>query len=641
MGQITTSRFRALLLSLVAISLFTSLLTSLPNALADGALGTPTDAGASSGAGGGAGGGGGAAASFTITYNGNGNTGGSVPAPTVGSGSVTLATNSGLLFKSSNDFSGWNTQADGLGTGYAAGLSSFNLSTNLTLYAKWIPRTDFFTITYDANGSTGGAVPPLKIGTGVVTLDTNTGLLEKTNSTFIGWNTQANGLGTDFAAGLTSYNLNANITLYAKWSPKIEIFTITYDANGSTGGAVPSPMFGNGSVTLAVNSGLLVKTGSGFIGWNTQPDGLGVDYSIGYASYNLNADVTLYAKWLHKIISKYTITYSGIGKTGGSVPSPTVGFGLVTLRGNSGLLVKAGSIFAGWSTHANGSSPNYPPSYPNYMLSFNTILYAKWIPKIVSFTITYNGNGKTGGSVPAPTVGAGSVTLRMNTGLLVKSGATFDGWSTQTNGTSGNFAVGFHPYSLTTNTILYAKWLPIPCALGGICTVGDTGPGGGKVFYVSQSAFTSGGSVCATSCHYLEAAPSGWSGSTVDPAAGWSNNINSGNSVTGTSTTIGAGLVNSILILIQGNTFNTAASKARAYSGGGKTDWYLPTIDELEIMLANQGIIGGIIVNAYYWSSSQFSSGDGWELNFEPTSSSYPFWTYKAAQNRIRPVRAF
>ena len=50
------------------------------------------------------------------------------------------------------------------------------------------------------------------------------------------------------------------------------------------------------------------------------------------------------------------------------------------------------------------------------------------------------------------------------------------------------------------------------CANGGVCALGDTGPGGGKVFYVTSSAFASTGSDCGSSCYFLEAAASDVSG---------------------------------------------------------------------------------------------------------------------------------
>jgi len=53
------------------------------------------------------------------------------------------------------------------------------------------------------------------------------------------------------------------------------------------------------------------------------------------------------------------------------------------------------------------------------------------------------------------------------------------------------------------------------------CQVGDTGPGGGIVFYVASTAFTATGTTCNTNCHYLEAAPNTWNGGSTDPMNVW------------------------------------------------------------------------------------------------------------------------
>jgi hypothetical protein len=83
-----------------------------------------------------------------------------------------------------------------------------------------------------------------------------------------------------------------------------QTLTITYSGNGNTSGTAPSNQTGSGTVTLASNTGTLVKTGSYFNGWNTAADGTGTAYAVG-ASYTLSASVTLYAKWV--IITLTTI----------------------------------------------------------------------------------------------------------------------------------------------------------------------------------------------------------------------------------------------------------------------------------------------------------------------------------------------
>jgi hypothetical protein len=75
---------------------------------------------------------------------------------------------------------------------------------------------------------------------------------------------------------------------------------VTYDGNGNTGGSVPvdpTPYEEGQAVTILGNPGNLVKTGSGFIGWNTQADGSGITYTQSQIFTMGPANVTLYAGW--------------------------------------------------------------------------------------------------------------------------------------------------------------------------------------------------------------------------------------------------------------------------------------------------------------------------------------------------------
>ena len=86
------------------------------------------------------------APTFSVTYNGNGSTGGSVPTDdnsyTCGDDATVLGV--GTLVKAGYSFNGWNTEANGSGTPYAAGATISDLSANVTLYAQWtqeVPST--------------------------------------------------------------------------------------------------------------------------------------------------------------------------------------------------------------------------------------------------------------------------------------------------------------------------------------------------------------------------------------------------------------------------------------------------------------------------------------------------------------------
>lgn len=172
------------------------------------------------------------ALSFAISYDGNGKTGGSVPANTTVNAfaSTSLATNSGTLARTNYTFSGWNTAADGGGTSYAAGATGVYVNKDTTLYAQWNS-----TITYNANGSTGTApAAVVTTGSATSTFNLNSGSgLTKTNLTFTGWNTAADGSGTNYAGG-SSYASTGSVTFYAIFKP-----TISYNANGANTGTVP------------------------------------------------------------------------------------------------------------------------------------------------------------------------------------------------------------------------------------------------------------------------------------------------------------------------------------------------------------------------------------------------------------------
>ena len=90
---------------------------------------------------------------YSVMYDGNGHTGGTAPATQTAdyNTSVTLAT-AGTLVKSGSSFTGWNTQADGLGTHYAAGGGFTIPASNTTLYAEWSAATYTITVTQTANG---------------------------------------------------------------------------------------------------------------------------------------------------------------------------------------------------------------------------------------------------------------------------------------------------------------------------------------------------------------------------------------------------------------------------------------------------------------------------------------------------------
>jgi uncharacterized repeat protein (TIGR02543 family) len=230
---------------------------------------------------------------YVVTYDANSATSGSVPSNSTVSlagGTLTLASNTGTLARTNYTFNGWNTAANGSGTSYAVGATTFSPSGDTTLYAQWDS-----TITYNGNGQTSliGTVPAATTakGSSNTTLAAPTTLL-RTNYIFDGWNTAADGTGTPYTSGLTTYTSTGSRTLYAQWKA-----VITFDGNTNSGGTAPAIVNAiTSTITLPSNTGSLVKTGYSFAGWNTVANGTGTTYAAG-DSFPITGTATLYANW--------------------------------------------------------------------------------------------------------------------------------------------------------------------------------------------------------------------------------------------------------------------------------------------------------------------------------------------------------
>ncbi len=92
------------------------------------------------------------------------------------------------------------------------------------------------------------------------------------------------------------------------------LYTISYNANGGSNAPGDQSKIENKSISLS--SSKPTRTGYTFVNWNTKKDGSGTTYKAG-ASYNGNANLTLYAQWrINKV-------YIKLDANGGSVRSST------------------------------------------------------------------------------------------------------------------------------------------------------------------------------------------------------------------------------------------------------------------------------------------------------------------------------
>jgi hypothetical protein len=111
-------------------------------------------------------------------------------------------------------------------------------------------------------------------------------------------------------------------------------------------------------------------------------------------------------------------------------------------------------------------------------------------------------------------------------------------------------------------------------------------------------------------------------------------------SVPGIGTALGTGTANTNAIIAQnGAGITYAAGLARAYTSDGYSDWYLPSLDELNKLYLNRVAIGSFAtVYPNYWSSSEYDAGFAWYQRF---SDGNQYVIDKANTYRVRAVRAF
>lgn len=155
------------------------------------------------------------------------------------------------------------------------------------------PEVVTYSVNYAGNGSTGGTVPTDAVTYAndvIVTVLGNTGNLVKTGYTFAGWNTKADGTGTDYAANATFAMGSANVSLYAKWTV---VYNTTYE-NLQTGSEDTNPStYTVADLPIALVSG--TNDAWAFVGWYDNSSFAGApvtEFPLG-----TTGNKTLYAKW--------------------------------------------------------------------------------------------------------------------------------------------------------------------------------------------------------------------------------------------------------------------------------------------------------------------------------------------------------
>lgn len=412
---------------------------------------------------------------YTITYA-PGATSGVSGLPSAGSAThgSNYTVSSTTPTRSGYKFDGWTSSAGG---SVAAGGTISNVTSNITLTAKWLAQ---YTVSYNGNGHNSGTAPA------TVTVDSGGSTtaaanpFTKTGSTFTGWNTAANGSGTSYAPGANISNITSNIILYAQWKGDP---TITFNANKPTGAGSANVAGTPSNTTVTYNTAYTLPTtmptvkGYTFAGWNTAANGTGTAYAAGATTSAITANTTFYAQWTEK--TGYSVSfYDAFGATGDGTQVGTTQSGKkwtdnITLPTSPS---KTGYNFAGWfltkDANGNGSAGQMSSAmavrdiWALQSIADTTTsvkLYAKWTEKDrVQVILNLNGTGASyNGSTSnftSPSLLNGSSWSIPNYANPTRVGYNFKGWADSASATSGSYNAGHTFTNLTASKTVYAVW---------------------------------------------------------------------------------------------------------------------------------------------------------------------------------------
>ena len=385
-------------------------------------------------------------------------------------------------------FDGWYTAPNG-GNKY-----DFNtpLTNNVTVYAHWIGNG--YTVRFTGNGATGGNTPDQAFQYNIGQNLHRNGFT-RDGYTFTGWkradNQQAYGDG-QWVNNLTTQP-NGIVTMVAQWSANEA--HIRYNPNppaGKTAGGNGTPNWdGHTGDTPAIGGNGWTIDGYTFAGWTTSPDGSGTKYAPG-ASWTANGTLTLYAQWTP---GEAGLTYDGNGATGGKTdPQNGVTDQKVNVRQNG--FTRDGYTFVTWNTQADCKGNAVKPN-SEWTLRGSSTLYACWAG--VAQTLTYHGNGATGGNTAAQSGHTGDE-LTTNANGFTRDGYTFVRWDTAKDGSGtaygeGKNGVGRYTMKPAGND-LYAIWQANPASIryrddwGATGSTPDTTGVTGQNVTIAQNGFT-------------------------------------------------------------------------------------------------------------------------------------------------------
>lgn len=354
-------------------------------------------------------------------------------------------------------FDGWKTNNDGTGTAAAATMPA----ADATYYAAWKQTV---TLKTGSQGSGADKTPYVYLnGAGVSSFTAHSAdgyTLQGYYTASLGGVKVLNADGTFAGSNVTDYITSSKwsrtgaTTLYAQWLASVDCSTsdfvikkgssteyqgcmesTSYDGTATSFTAGSPTTVGNAKMTISNYDGGIKRPGSGNV------------FSIviePVSGYYLKS-----VCWAGKVEDDETVSYYWDNNSGSATtitPQTTSGTG-VTYNAPNSTTTKFTASYTDDGDKSGG-------------IWWRNVQVEVCAAGGATYNVTYDDNGKTGGSVPTDATAysyGGTVTVKGNTGSLAKTNYTFAGWATNDDGTGSNY-VADNTFSITDNTTLYAKW---------------------------------------------------------------------------------------------------------------------------------------------------------------------------------------
>ncbi|TVR94365.1 MAG: DUF1566 domain-containing protein [Spirochaetaceae bacterium] len=580
-----------------------------------------------------------------LTYDGNENTEGTVPATDLlyfEGEEVTVLENTGGLGRDGHSFGGWNTQADGTGENHPPGTTFDMPAANLTLYAAW--NTESFTLSFIGNGSVAGDVPEpglYEFGEEVLAPE-NTGDLRGPyveepiiTQRFLGWNTAADGTGTDYPVRETFNMPAADLTLYAQWTTDAALLGKIGPAGGYVFVENPNPNWevddGWRWMELALADG---EWGT----WSAPADALiGTAAELGRGKFNTELII---ANTSDSAAARSTVESLG-GYSDWFLPTSAEMQQIINAIHVNGLgEFDTSGTGSYWTSHESNATNAFRGNFDEGSGNVTAQMkgngsYTRAVRAFRSvaetYVIQYHANEADNGSAPPAQYyyEAGDTVVLSGRGDLARAGFGFAGWMTEADGSGASFlaeeALVLGTDIPAQNSVLYARWFDS-------YNIGDEGPAGGHIFYINPNPNWE----VDDGWRFMEAAP-------VDTEfvnRSWGTEAN----LIGTAAALGEGLSNTTAVVTSLADYNGGDYAARLAADlvfDGYADWFLPSQDELiemyQRLRVEQDVAG--FENAHYWSSTEETAANAWSKSFNTGADDSYIKTN--AFIRVRAARRF